>query len=139
MSWTGNEWTIYFTMTPEEMVFTKPLTFQLGVNYVSQFQGKWVDLSVSAGTDPDHLVTVHSGLTLDHTGVYTIPIEPSLFAPGQNVIRLRGLTIDQMGYGVIAPVAVFGEMALLFTGVTPPSLTDVQLLDQTEARGESLA
>ncbi len=136
MSWTGNEVLVQFNASADD-VTRGLLAFDMHVGYMAQVGGEWVQLEVAAGTNPSNLVVVNpGGVTLDHTGHYSIAIQPNLFTPGLNYLRLRAINIDasEIGYGHVAPTAVWDRMQLRFAGLQPASLTDEQLLDRTESQ-----
>lgn len=136
MSWTGNELLIHFNAAADDLI-RGALRFEVNVTYVQFVNNKWVKLELAGGTSPTSLTIINpGGVTLDHTGTYAVSVPASLFAPGLNYLRLRGITIDptEIGPGRVAPVAVWDRMRLQFTGLASPMLTDAQLLDRTEAQ-----
>ncbi|PIQ83172.1 MAG: hypothetical protein COV75_08910, partial [Candidatus Omnitrophica bacterium CG11_big_fil_rev_8_21_14_0_20_63_9] len=136
MSWIGNELLIHFNATAEDLT-RGDLVFEANVIFVAQHEEQWVDLEVAAGTDPSTLAVVNpGGVTIDRAGRYAVAVPANLFSPGVNYLRLRGLTIDadEMGYGKVAPVAVWDRLQLRFAQLQPPTLTDEQLLDRAQAQ-----
>lgn len=135
MSWSGNELLVHFNATADDLSQGN-LVFEVGVKHVVFVNNKWVKLEVAGGTNPATLSTVNpGGVTLDRRGSYVITVPANLFAPGLNYLRLRGanITPQELGVGHVAPVAVWSRMRLRYASLTPPALTDDQLLDRTQA------
>ena len=132
MSWTGNELLIYFNATEDDLN-RGDLKFEVNVTYVAQDEGEWVELEVAGGNNPNNLSIIEPGLVLNQAKKYSVTFSPAVFSPGLNYLRLRGTTIGgtEIGYGNVAPVAAWNKMELMFVG---PPLTDLQLLDKTEAQ-----
>lgn len=136
MSWTGNELLVYFNVSPEDLT-RGSLVFEVNVTYAQQVSGKWVQLEVAGGTNPASLVVINpGGVVLDTPRFYSIPVQANIFAPGLNYLRLRATTItsSDIGYGRVAPVAVWDRMQLRFAQLSAPALTDPQLLNQAESQ-----
>ena len=136
MGWKGRQINAKFTLTADELIWPK-LRFRFNVPYKNWAISENVRLKVSAGTNPNSLTVVNSSVEISYLGGYDIIIDTSLFSPGSNnYIQLYGVNVQPVGYGQNPPNCQFNYFDLSGYGVgPPPAITDLDLLDQTEAYG----
>jgi len=102
MSWMGNQ--VHYVFRIDTKDLNEKVNLVFNVPFKNYRTSEDVILEIKAGKSLFRMQTIVSDLKIDHLGVYSIPIDSSVFRDRwPNYIRLKGKNIRPIGYGKNPP------------------------------------